>query len=96
MSKKHDENKDVRLVSKVAKIDVVRKTIETPVSVNIGIRLWGRIDFLTNYCGYSFIRNNSIRIVTKASADNKDDAKRRREAKKLAKEHTLTDKRRKK
>ena len=95
MNKKHDENKDLRLISRIAKIDYSTKTIEAPKSTVIGIRSWGRIDFLTNYCGYVFLWNNSIKIATRL-ATNDDATKHKRDAKKAAKENTLTDKRKKK
>ena len=94
MSKKHDENKDLRLISRIAKIDYAYKTIQAPKTSTIGIRSWGRIDFLTNYCGYIFLWNNSIKIATKL-ATNDDVVKHKRDAKKAAKENTLTDKRKK-
>lgn len=94
MSKKHDENKDLRLISRIAKIDYAYKTIQAPKTSTIGIRSWGRIDFLTNYCGYIFLWNNSIKIATKL-ATNEDVIKHKRDAKKAAKENTLTDKRKK-
>lgn len=94
MSKKHDENKDLRLISRIAKIDYAYKTIQAPKTSTIGIRSWGRIDFLTNYCGYIFLWNNSIKIATKL-ATNDDVIKHKRDAKKTAKENTLTDKRKK-
>lgn len=94
MSKKHDENKDLRLISRIAKIDYAYKSIQAPKTSTIGIRSWGRIDFLTNYCGYFFLWNNSIKIATKL-ATNDDVIKHKRDAKKAAKENTLTDKRKK-
>ena len=94
MSKKHDENKDLRLISRIAKIDYAYKTIQAPKTSTIGIRSWGRIDFLTNYCGYVFLWNNSIKIATRL-ATNDDVIKHKRDAKKAAKENTLTDKRKK-
>ena len=94
MSKKHDENKDLRLISRIAKIDYAYKTIQAPKTSTIGIRSWGRIDFLTNYCGYVFLWNNSIKIATRL-ATNEDVIKHKRDAKKAAKENTLTDKRKK-
>ena len=94
MSKKHDENKDLRLISRIAKIDYAYKTIQAPKTSTIGIRSWGRIDFLTKYCGYIFLWNNSIKIATKL-ATNDDVIKHKRDAKKAAKENTLTDKRKK-
>lgn len=62
MSKKHDENKDLRLVSRIAKIDYINRTIQSPRSAIIGNKTWGRIDFLTHYCGWTFIWNNDVYI----------------------------------
>lgn len=95
MSKKHDENKDLRLISRIAKIDFSNRTIQAPKSSIIGIRSWGRIDFLTNYCGWSFFWNNAVKVPVRLAA-NDDATKHKRDAKKAAKENTLTDKRKKK
>lgn len=92
---KHDENKDLRLVSRIAKIDYSNKTIQAPKSAIIGIRTWGRIDYLA-HCGWIFIWNNTVHINSKFTSMNDDsNTKRKREAKKAAKENTLTDKRKK-
>lgn len=93
--KNHDENKDLRLVSRIAKIDYSNKTIQAPKSAIIGNKTWGRIDYLTHYCGWTFIWNNDVRISGKYTANNGDNTKRKRDAKKAAKENTLTNKRRK-
>lgn len=85
---RHDENKDVRLVSRIAKVNTVEKTIKAPKGTLIGIRTWGRIDFLTNYCDYTFIWDNSAGI---GIATNDSDASSKR-TKKQKKEHQLTDK----
>lgn len=78
---KHDENKDVRLVSRIAKVNTVNKTIKAPKGTLIGIRSWGRIDYLTNYCGYVFIWDNTVKVnifsndtetSSKSSNKNKD------------------------
>lgn len=92
MSKKHDENKDLCLVSRIAKIDNSNKTIQAPKSAIIGNTTWGRIDFLTHYCGWTFIWNNDVHISGRNSSDNNDAKKRKREAKKLAKESSLSNK----
>lgn len=94
MAKKHDENKDVRLISKITSVNHINKTIQAPKSANIGIRSWGRIDYLVNYCGYSFVWNNNVRVNTKL-ADTENILKRKRDAKKASKENTLTNKKRK-
>lgn len=95
MSKKHDENKDLRLISRIAKIDYSNRSIQAPKSSVIGIRSWGRIDFLTRYCGWSFYWNNSVKLATRLTT-NEDITKHKRDAKKVAKENTLKDKRKKK
>lgn len=86
---KHDENKDVRLVSRIAKVNTVNKTIKAPKGAVIGIRTWGRIDFLTNFCGYTFIWDNSAGI---GISSNDSDSSSKRNNKKQKKEHQLTDK----
>lgn len=92
MNKKHDENKDLRLVSRIAKIDYSNKTIQTPKSAIIGNKTWGRIDYLCHYCGWTFIWNNSVVVLNNYRSDDNDAIKRKREAKKAAKENTLTNK----
>ena len=95
MSKKHDENKDLRLISRVAKVDYSNKTIQAPKSAIIGIRSWGRIDFLERYCGWTFFWNSNVKVPTRLVTSD-DVTKHKRDAKKAAKENTLTDKRKKK
>lgn len=91
MSKRHDENKDIRLVSRVAKVNVYEKTIQAPKSSLIGIRTWGRIDFLTHYCGYVFLWNNSIQINKSIHSDSSS-IKKNREYKKSMKENLMNSK----
>lgn len=50
MVKKHDVRKDLKCVSRIARID--DNIIIIPTDAVIGIRTWGRIDFLVHYCGY--------------------------------------------
>lgn len=95
MSKNHDENKDLRLVSRIAKIDYSNKTIQAPKSAIIGNKTWGRIDYLTHYCGWTFIWNNDVYISGKYIANDSDNTKRKRDVKKAAKENTLTNKKKK-
>lgn len=59
MSRKHDENKDLRSLARIAKIDFSMKAIKCSKNATIGIRTWGRIDYLTKYCGWHFIWDNS-------------------------------------
>ena len=87
MAKKHDEKKDLKCVSKVAEIN--GNHIIIPTNTAIGIHMWGRIDFLVHYCGYVLNRSNNV----KASNLNFEDAEvSAREAKKIKKEHKLTNK----
>ena len=87
MAKKHDERKDLKCVSKVAEINGNRIII--PTDAVIGIHTWGRIDFLIHYCGYILYRAKNV----KASNLNFEDASvSAREAKKIKKEHKLTNK----
>lgn len=87
MAKKHDEKKDLKCVSRVAKINGNR--IIVPIDAVIGINTWGRIDFLIHYCGYILYRAKNV----KASNLNFEDASvNAREAKKIKKEHKLTNK----
>jgi hypothetical protein len=87
MAKKHDERKDLKCVSRVAEINGNR--IIVPIDSVIGIHTWGRIDFLIHYCGYILYRAKNV----KASNLNFEDASvSAREAKKIKKEHKLTNK----
>ena len=87
MAKKHDEKKDLKCVSRVAEIN--GNHIIIPTNSVIGIRTWGRIDFLVHYCSYVLNRSNNI----KASNLNFEDAEvSAREAKKIKKEHKLANK----
>lgn len=87
MAKKHDERKDLKCVSRVAEINGNR--IIVPICAVIGIHTWGRIDFLIHYCGYILYRAKNV----KASNLNFEDANvSAREAKKIKKEHKLTNK----
>jgi len=92
MAKKHDERKCLISLSKVCRIDG-NYIIGNPN--NIGIHRWGMIDFLTKYCGYYF--HSDKNVVGKAiKFDNEDANKSVREAKKIRKEHKLTNKTNKK
>lgn len=89
MAKKHDEKKDLKYVSRVAEIN--GNHIIIPTNSVIGIRTWGRIDFLLHYCGYVLIRSNNIKASNLKFEDAEVSA---REAKKIKKEHKLANKKR--
>lgn len=87
MAKKHDERKDLKCVSRVAEINGNR--IIVPTDVVVGIHTWGRIDFLTKYCGYFLYRSKNVKA---SNLKFEDVAVSAREAKKIKKEHKLTNK----
>lgn len=87
MAKKHDERKDLKCVSRVAEIN--GNHIIVPTNAVIGIHTWGRIDFLVHYCGYILNRSNSVKASNLKFDEVNTSA---REAKKIRKEHKLTNK----
>ena len=87
MAKKHDERKDLRSVSRIARINGNHIIIGDKSAV--GIHTWGKIDFLTKYCGYVANYEHGV----KASNLKFDEANTSaREAKRIRKEHKLTNK----
>ena len=88
MAKKHDERKDLKCVSRIAKID--GNHIIIPINAVIGIRTWARIDFLVHYCGY--VLNRGSNTIKPSNLNFEDSTISAREAKKIKKEHKLTNK----
>lgn len=88
MAKKHDERKDLKCVSRIAKIN--GNHIIIPINAVIGIHMWGRIDFLVHYCGY--ILNRGSNTIKPSNLNFEDSTVSAREAKKIKKEHKLTNK----
>ena len=80
---KHEENVDVRRVSRIAKIDTHNKLIQLNKSDNIGIKTWGRIDYLCNVLGYRLIKSGIV--VSDKFTSDEDAKKHNREVKKQAK-----------
>ena len=90
MAKRHDENKCLRSFKRIGRIDMYDKILQAPKNAVIGIHLWGKIDYLTKYCGWHFIWNNS---ATPAYVQSSDDSNNNDVVKKKQKkEHKLTDK----
>ena len=87
---KHDENKVLRSVSRIAKIDYGSKSIKCSKNATIGIHMWGKIDYLTNYCGWYFNLDNSAGVGYNPFAT--DSTSSARAQKKVKKEPKLTDK----
>ena len=82
---KHDENNDVRILANKCRlmIDGRTKTIRGSKSQVIGIKAWGRIDYLTGYCGYTFIWDNTV--ISKDTRNNPDSKKELNKSKKTIK-----------
>lgn len=68
---KHDEATDVRLLSRIAKINQATKSIIVPATQVIGNKRWGRIDFLTHYCGYHLVRPDGTVMSNSPTAKKK-------------------------
>lgn len=89
MGKKHDESKDLIRVSRVCGIDFNDKLIRVRDKSRVGIKTWGRIDFLVHYCGWHCIYDRTATII-----DSSDESgKSYREIKKENKQHKLSNKR---
>lgn len=68
MKRKHDEASVIRSLMKKRgeiKVDAITKTIEVVKNAsNVGIRTWGKIDYLVHYCGYHQILVTNISRVS--------------------------------
>lgn len=93
MAKNHDENKDLRLVSRVAKLDYSFKTIMVSKNAECGIRTLGRIDYLCNYCGWHVRFNCDVMPSFGRARFDREESTSKRVQKKAAKEPKLTNKR---
>ena len=89
MAKKHDESKDLIRVSRVCGIDYSDKLIRVRDKSRIGIKTWGRIDFLVHYCGWHCIYDRTSAIIDSSDESSKS----YREIKKENKQHKLSNKR---
>jgi hypothetical protein len=58
MAKKHDERTVIEQLSKISGVSVNQgqKQVRINSTAIVGIHSWGKIDYLTNHCGYSAIR----------------------------------------
>ena len=93
MAKKHDENKDLKSFSRVGKINYSDKTLRASKSAIIGIRLRGKIDFLTHYCGWTFIWDNTVKVRNYYDNESKtEQVNNITNTRKSSKEQSLTDK----
>ena len=87
---KHDENRDLRSFSRIGKVSPGDKTLRASKSATIGIHMWGKIDYLTHYCGWHLVWDGNAGVgFTGDNAKPKDSARAQKKAKK---EPKLTDK----
>ena len=68
---KYDENKVLRSIARVAR--VAGNHINLKTDAVVGIHMWGKIDYLTNYRGYTVSRSNSVIKVKNDETSNKAD-----------------------
>jgi len=57
MAKKHEEVNDVRILAREGRVRVneEKKSLRRSKDAVIGIKTWGRIDFLTNHRGWTLV-----------------------------------------
>lgn len=58
---KYDENKVLRSVARVARVEGNHVILKSDAIV--GIHMWGKLDYLVNYKGYTVSRSNSVITV---------------------------------
>ena len=68
---KYDENKVLRSVARVASIN--GNHIILRADAIVGIHMWGKLDYLTNYRGYTVSRSNSVIKVKNDETSQKSD-----------------------
>ena len=86
---KHDENKVLKSISRICKVDYSSLTLQLNKGTHIGIKTWGKLDFLVHYCGWSITWGTGT-VIDKTNIN--EEKKSIRATKKQKKEHQLTDK----
>lgn len=79
---KHEESVDLKRISRIAKVNSHEKVIQINTGAIIGIKTWGRLDYLCNILGYRIIKSG---IVIGDNFINDDGKKHNREVKKQLK-----------
>lgn len=85
MGIKHDENKDLRSFGKIGRVDIVSKTLKVSKEKLIGIKMWGKIDFLTHYCGWVLVYDNNVVVDKKEKTEKKKEKRETKEKKEIRK-----------
>lgn len=68
---KYDENKVLRSVARVAHVEGNHVILKSDAVV--GIHMWGKLDYLVNYKGYTVSRSNSVIKVKNEETSQKSD-----------------------
>ena len=68
---KYDENKVLRSIARVARIE--GNHIILKADAVVGIHMWGKLDYLTNYRGYTVSRSNNVIKVKNEETSHKAD-----------------------
>ena len=53
MAKRYEEAKVAKSLDRVGRVNATTKTLRVSKGANIGIKTWGKIDYLTHYCGWT-------------------------------------------
>lgn len=68
---KYDENKVLRSIARVGSIN--GNHIILKADAVVGIHMWGKIDYLVNYKGYTVSRSNNVIKVKNEETSHKAD-----------------------
>ena len=68
---KYDENKVLRSVARVARVEGNHIIIKSDAIV--GIHMWGKLDYLVNYRGYIVSRSSKVVKLKSEESSQKDD-----------------------
>lgn len=55
MANRHDEGKALRSFSRIGRVNSERKTLHVSKGAVVGIKMWGKIDYLTHYRGWTLV-----------------------------------------
>ena len=69
--KEYDENKVLRSVARVARVEGNHIILKSDAVV--GIHTWGKLDYLVNYKGYTVSRSNNVVRVKNEETSHKAD-----------------------
>lgn len=68
---KYDENKVLRSIIRVARVEGSHIILKADAIV--GIHMWGKLDYLVNYRGYTVSRSNNVVLAKNKESSQKAD-----------------------